>query len=94
MASLLSEVAYLDTYPASDATTFSGVWGVYPYLASGLVLATDLYGDLFLLHAELDAVPVCADGLDNDGDGGFEAALLLPLLTAWRTRRHARRKRL
>ncbi|MBW2314841.1 MAG: choice-of-anchor B family protein [Deltaproteobacteria bacterium] len=147
----LSEVAYLDTDPASDAATFSGVWGVYPYLPSGLVLATDIYGGLFLLHPDVYAVPVCADGLDNDGDGladygqdpgcrdalaqtesppcqdgvdndgdggidwdgapadpqctnpwsgerpaaacglGFEAALLLPLLAAWRARRTPRR---
>jgi choice-of-anchor B domain-containing protein len=146
---VLSEVAYLDTDPASEAATFSGVWGVYPYLPSGLLLATDTYGGLFLLRADLGAVPVCSDGLDNDGDGliddgqdpgcrsalaqsespacqdgidndgdggidwdgapadpqctnpwdvegkrcalGLEAALLLPLLTAWRTRRHGKK---
>jgi choice-of-anchor B domain-containing protein len=69
----LAEIAHLDTDPASDAATFSGVWGVYPYLPSGLVLATDIYGGLFLVRPDLGAVPECADGLDNDGDGWTDA---------------------
>ena len=36
----LIEVAYYDTSPYSGGT-FDGCWGAYPYLPSGLVLATD-----------------------------------------------------
>ena len=45
----LIEVAYYDTSPSSGGS-FDGCWGAYPYLPSGLILATDQQEGLFILH--------------------------------------------
>jgi choice-of-anchor B domain-containing protein len=42
------EVGEYDTYPG-QAQTYDGCWGAYPYLPSGLLLATDRSEGLFLL---------------------------------------------
>ena len=46
----LSEVGYYDTSPMSGGN-FDGCWGAYPYLPSGLILATDQQEGLFVLHS-------------------------------------------
>ncbi|QQX80311.1 choice-of-anchor B family protein [Shewanella sp. KX20019] len=43
------EAGFFDTYPASDGASFNGVWGIYPYLPSGLILASDISGGLYVL---------------------------------------------
>ncbi len=48
----VSEVGFFDTYPANDNAGFSGAWGVYPLLPSGLVLVGDSSG-LFVLDASV-----------------------------------------
>ena len=45
----LSEVAFFDTYPDSDAANFDGAWSVYPYLPSGNILVSDISHGLFVL---------------------------------------------
>ena len=50
----LIEVAYYDTSPMSGGN-FDGCWGAYPYLPSGLVLATDQQEGLFILHTPYGA---------------------------------------
>jgi hypothetical protein len=40
---------YYDTYSGADGTGFKGCWGVYPFLPSGKILASDMYGGLFVL---------------------------------------------
>ena len=45
----LIEVAYYDTSPMTGGS-FDGCWGAYPYLPSGLILATDQQEGLFILH--------------------------------------------
>jgi choice-of-anchor B domain-containing protein len=45
----LSEVAYFDTYPGSDAADFTGAWSVYPYFPSGNVIVSDINRGLFVL---------------------------------------------
>lgn len=65
----LGEVAFFDTIPWDDAPDFSGTWSVYPYFESGLIVASDMFQGLFVLRPNLDAIPDCADGVDNDGDG-------------------------
>lgn len=42
------EVAFFDTRPSDDADTFNGLWSVYPYFESGLVIGSDLESGLFV----------------------------------------------
>ncbi|HRV81732.1 MAG TPA: choice-of-anchor B family protein, partial [Planctomycetota bacterium] len=45
-----TEVAFFDTYPAGDADTFNGMWNVFPYFPSGIVIASDLESGFFVLY--------------------------------------------
>lgn len=44
------EVGYFDTFPVSDSNAFNGAWGVYPFLPSGLILASDINSGLYILR--------------------------------------------
>ncbi len=44
-------VAHYDTAPTKQGSGFDGCWGVYPYLPSGNILASDISGGLFVLAA-------------------------------------------
>jgi choice-of-anchor B domain-containing protein len=46
------EVANYDTYPGADGG-FHGCWGVYPFLPSGNILASDIEYNLFVIKADL-----------------------------------------
>lgn len=47
-------VAFYDTYPNNiQYNGFAGCWGVYPFLPSGNILATDFDGGLFILSLDL-----------------------------------------
>ena len=43
------EVGNYDTSPAFSGNGFNGCWGVYPYLPSGLIIASDIENGLFVL---------------------------------------------
>ncbi len=43
------QVGAYDTYPL-QTSSFDGCWGVYPFLPSGLILATDITEGLFILN--------------------------------------------
>ncbi len=46
-------IAYYDTHPTNDDYNgYFGCWGVYPFLPSGLILASDINGGLFILSAD------------------------------------------
>lgn len=45
----LIEVAYFDTSPQYEGDGYEGCWGAYPYLPSGLILATDRQNGLHIL---------------------------------------------
>lgn len=47
----LVEVAAYDTYPV-DQSGFHGVWGVYPYLPSGILIASDIESGLFVFDVD------------------------------------------
>jgi choice-of-anchor B domain-containing protein len=49
-ASAPREIGYFDTFGTSDNASFNGVWGVYPYLPSGIILASDIQGGLYILR--------------------------------------------
>ncbi len=48
----LMEIAFFDTFPASDAANALGAWGVYPYLPSGVILVSDVTTGLFVLSLD------------------------------------------
>ena len=43
-------IASYDTAPEMQGTGFNGCWGVYPYLPSGNIIASDISGGLFILE--------------------------------------------
>lgn len=45
----LVEVGYYDTSPFPNSDGFQGCWGVYPYLPSGTILASDMETGLYVL---------------------------------------------
>ena len=45
----LTEVAFFDTLPDSDAVDFDGAWSVYPFLPSGNIIVSDITNGLFVL---------------------------------------------
>ncbi len=45
------EAAFFDAFPASDATVFEGLWNVYPYFASGTIVAGGIDEGLFVFRA-------------------------------------------
>jgi choice-of-anchor B domain-containing protein len=50
----LTEYAYFDIYPSSNAAQFSGAWSVYPYFASGTVVVSGIEQGLFILRPQLE----------------------------------------
>lgn len=43
------EVAYYDTSPQTSGGGFAGCWGIYPYLPSGIIIASDIENGLYVL---------------------------------------------
>ncbi len=59
----ISKVAYLDTHPSN--TNYDGIqgnWGLYPFLPSGNILASDINNGLFVMSMDL----IDLEPLDND----------------------------
>lgn len=50
---VLSELAYFDLFPTSDNPVFQGTWSCYPFLPSGVLLATSMYNGFFILRPRL-----------------------------------------
>jgi choice-of-anchor B domain-containing protein len=50
---VLERVAYFDTQPTSDASTFNGTWSNYPYFESGLVILSDIETGLYIVKPRL-----------------------------------------
>jgi len=46
----MNEIGFFDTYPEDDATSFRGVWNVYPYLPSGNIIVSDRNTGLYLIR--------------------------------------------
>jgi choice-of-anchor B domain-containing protein len=47
--SIMVEVGHYDTSPIFSGDGFNGCWGVYPYLPSGLIIASDIENGLYVL---------------------------------------------
>ncbi len=60
------ETGFFDTRPEDDATSFNGLWSVYPFFPSGTVIGSDLERGLFVWR--LGEAPLAIsfpDGLPN-----------------------------
>jgi choice-of-anchor B domain-containing protein len=54
----VERAAYYDTYPqAENYNGFNGCWGVYPFLPSGNIIASDMTNGLFVLRLDSIALP-------------------------------------
>ena len=45
----LNEIAFFDTYPENNNTSFHGAWNVYPYFESDVIVVSDIERGLFLI---------------------------------------------
>jgi choice-of-anchor B domain-containing protein len=84
--SILSEVAFFDVIPANDFAQFSGTWSNYPYLPSGIVLASSMYDGMFIVKPTIittsqDNIQLCANAA-NSFEIGINADLAFPLTVA------------
>lgn len=52
----LTEVAYFDTVPGSDAPQFSGTWSSYVWFGSGNIVLSDIGGGLFVVAPDWAAI--------------------------------------
>jgi choice-of-anchor B domain-containing protein len=84
------EVAYFDTYPAPEVGVYRGAWTVYPYLASGKLLVSDMQTGLYVLRldgavaAEPGAVPATGFALGASYPNPFVTATTIPFTLAER----------
>ena len=44
------QAGFFDTFPASDSAAFNGMWGVYPYLPSGIIIGSDINSGLYVFR--------------------------------------------
>ncbi len=52
----LTEVAYFDIHPESDARAFLGAWSVYPFFESGTVVVSGIESGVYVLRPRLPAL--------------------------------------
>ena len=45
----MTEIAFFDTFPEHNSNTFNGVWNVYPFFDSGVIVISDYDRGLFLV---------------------------------------------
>ncbi len=64
----LVEVAFYDTYPQANAG-FNGVWGVTPYLPSGIVIASDINTGLYVFGVDYKRAAYL-EGVVTNADNG------------------------
>ena len=65
----MSEVAYFDTFPASDHAAFNGSWNNYRFPASGHVIATGIDEGFFVLDPHLCEAPASPADLQATANG-------------------------
>jgi choice-of-anchor B domain-containing protein len=47
--STMTEIAYFDTYPSTNAAQYNGVWNTYPFFPSGSIIMSDIDSGLFIV---------------------------------------------
>ena len=72
----LVEVGSYDTFAGSD-TGFNGDWGAYPFLPSGLILASDITSGLFVLQVDFKRAAYLEGKITDSasGNGIFDASI-------------------
>jgi choice-of-anchor B domain-containing protein len=65
----LIEVANFDTSPNFSGSGFSGSWGAYPFLPSGLILASDIEEGLMILDIEYIRAAFLEGIVTSSGNG-------------------------
>jgi choice-of-anchor B domain-containing protein len=85
----LTEVAYFDTYPGSNARQFNGNWNNYRFPGSGIVIATGIDEGLFVLLPNLCTPPAAPANLsaNPNGDGRIDLTWSPGTGTSWRVER-------
>ena len=78
-AGTITEAAFFDTYPQGQSVQFNGQWSNYPFLPSGLVLASDVRNGLFVLRPTGLAV---AGDAGPDAETGVALSPVLPTPTS------------
>jgi choice-of-anchor B domain-containing protein len=53
----IDPIGFFDLYPLNDLPQFSGTWSNYPYLPSGVNIATSMYDGFFITQPTLVVVP-------------------------------------
>ncbi|MDZ4821892.1 MAG: choice-of-anchor B family protein [Flavobacteriales bacterium] len=82
---VLSEIAFFDVLPSNSIAQFQGTWSNYPFLPSGIILATDMYNGFFILQprmivADQESWEICgSDGINFLLDINAELAFPLTL---------------
>jgi choice-of-anchor B domain-containing protein len=83
----VERAAYYDTYPqAENYNGFNGCWGVYPFLPSGNIIASDITNGLFVL--KLDSIELTPPSPVDASLEVFAAPLLCTGDTAVLAARH------
>ncbi|TNE53044.1 MAG: choice-of-anchor B family protein [Bacteroidetes bacterium] len=62
------QTGYYDTYPDQTIGT-DGCWGVYPFLPSGLIIATDIEEGLFILNPDYQHACFVEGKISDSGNG-------------------------
>lgn len=65
----LVEVGFYDTSPFPNSDGFQGCWGVYPYLPSGTILASDMETGLYVLTPEYQRACYLTGAVTDDSTG-------------------------
>jgi len=71
----ITEAAFFDTHPESNAAGTSGAWSIYPYFDSGTVILSDISSGLFVLKPDLCTGPETVIGLSATAAGDQQIAL-------------------
>jgi len=75
-------IAYYDTYPNNETYTgYNGCWGVYPYLPSGNILASDISSGLFILKPSFDLPTTCENGRLDWNETSIDCGGICPSCT-------------
>ena len=67
--SAIERIAYYDTYSNTTYSGYEGCWGVYPFLESGYIIASDIENGLFVLSLNQNILPLEFIAFDAVRDG-------------------------